>query len=51
MRINTMLVDGLDEVKTFYQFLYMSKDSFIEVTNVLDVRLRIQMDEDMNFYY
>lgn len=50
MRTKQMLMNGFEEIKKLQQYLYMNKDNFIEITNIINVKLRIRMDEDLNYY-
>lgn len=50
MRTNTTLIDGFDNIKILQQYLYMSEDHYIEIENILGVKLRIRMGEDLEYY-
>ena len=45
MRTNDVLVDGFDNMKTLFQYLYMNEDHYIEVVNAIDVKLKITMND------
>lgn len=50
MRSNTVLIKKFEEIKILQQYLYMHKDHFVEVTNVINVTLRIRMDENLDYW-
>lgn len=43
------LTEGMEDVKTLLQYLYMEEGNSIIIENVLGVQLKIAMDEDMTF--
>lgn len=49
MRDSVTLVEGMENVKVLLQYLYMSEEHHIIVKNVIDVPLKLSMDEDGDF--
>ena len=49
MRDSVTLVEGMENVKILLQYLYMDEGNHIIVKNVIDVPLKISMDEAGNF--
>lgn len=49
MRDSVTLVEGMENVKILLQYLYMDERNHIIVKNVIDVPLKISMDEAGNF--
>ena len=50
MRTNDVLVNGFDNMKTLFQYLYMNEEHYVEVVNTIDVKLRITMNDKGVFY-
>ena len=50
MRDKEVLIKKFEEVKVLQQYLYMHEDHFVEVTNVINVTLRIRMDENLDYW-
>ena len=45
MRTNDVLVNGFENMKILFQYLYMNEEHYVEVTNSVDVKLRITMND------
>ena len=43
MRTNDILLDGFNDIRTLQRYLYMSDEHYIEIENVIGVKLRIRM--------
>ena len=50
MRSNIVLVKKFEDIKILQQYLYMHEGHFVEVTNVINVTLRIRMDENLDYW-
>ena len=50
MRTKDVLINDFKNLATLLQYLYMSEEHFIEVENVIGVRLRIRMDENLRCF-
>lgn len=50
MRTNDILLDGFNDIRTLQRYLYMSEEHYIEVKNVIGVKLRIRMGENLHYY-
>lgn len=50
MRTNDILIDGFDNIRTLQRYLYMSEEHYIEVENVIGVKLQIRMSENLHYY-
>lgn len=49
MRTNTILVEGMENIKTLLQYLYMDEENYIIVENDMGIPLKISMDENGRF--
>ena len=49
MRDSVTLVEGMENVKILLQYLYLDEGNLIIVKNVIDVPLKLSMDEAGNF--
>lgn len=50
MRTNDILLDGFNDIRTLQRYLYMSDEHYIEIENVIGVKLRIRMGENLHYY-
>ena len=50
MRTNDVLLDGFNDIRTLQRYLYMSDEHYIEIENVIGVKLRIRMGENLHYY-
>lgn len=50
MRSNITLLEGFEDIKTLQQYLYMSEDHHIRITNCLNVPLELRMDEQCQYW-
>jgi len=50
MRSSIVLIEKFEDIKVLQQYLYMHESHFVEVTNVINVTLRIRMDENLDYY-
>lgn len=48
MRTNDILLDGFNDIRTLQRYLYMSDEHYIEIENVIGVKLRIRMGENLH---
>lgn len=50
MRSSITLLEGFEDIKTLQQYLYMSEDHRIRITNCLNVPLELRMDEHGDYW-
>lgn len=50
MRTNDILIGGFDDICTLQRYLYMSEEHYIEIENIIGVKLQIRMRENLHYY-
>ena len=50
MRTNDILIGGFDNICTLQRYLYMSEEHYIEIENIIGVKLQIRMRENLHYY-